>query len=77
MEGIFELPTPRTPSELPTIDANCYFWLNLTTVISLRVLSGPAQLLLIHAIFDLGSPQKSPQFHGPDQATSYSYQCAG
>jgi hypothetical protein len=40
--GRFELPTPRTPSELPTIDANCDCWLNLTIVISLRVLSGPA-----------------------------------
>jgi hypothetical protein len=36
-------------------------WLNLTTVISLRVPSGPSRLLLIYAIFDLGSPQKSPQ----------------
>jgi hypothetical protein len=64
--GRFELLTPRTPSGLPTIDANCYFWLNLTTVISLRVPSGPAQLLLIYAIFYLGSPQKSPQSGGKE-----------
>ena len=59
--GRFELPTPRTPSDFRTIDPDCYFLLNFTTVISLRVTFRTAQLLLKYANCYPGSPQKSPQ----------------
>lgn len=63
--GRFELPTPRTPSDFRTIDADCYCLLNFTTVISLHASCNPTELLLNYAIFDLGSPQKSPQSPRP------------
>lgn len=57
----FGLLDPCTPSDFRTIDADCYCLLNFTTIISLRASCNSAQLLLIYAVFYLGSPQKSPQ----------------
>ena len=69
--GRYELPTPRTPSGFRTIHAICYGELSITVVNRLNASSPEAGLLPIAAIFDLGSPQKSPQ--SPQLGTAHYY----
>jgi hypothetical protein len=50
--GRFELPTPRTPGDFRTIDADCCL-LDFTTVISLHASCNRTELLLMYAMVKL------------------------
>ena len=57
--------TSRTPSDFRKFNADYYCLLNSTVVMSLHAENNSTQLLPNHAIFYLGSPQKSPQCRFP------------
>ena len=57
----FELPTPLTPSGLRTFHALFYAELRTTIFSRIDAALQEGELMLIYAIFHLGSSQKSPK----------------